>query len=156
MYRGDYDWWTLAIAYKSSAKRVSELREYEFTGEDDLGIEVLEHGNRVLIVINCRLDDSYIDEPDYDYYDDEEDEEEAGAGNTDRFVAENYLLNLLLQLRGQLQQGDYRSLYAVWEKYRYSEDNEYEDDDDLPESPPVPPEKPQGKSIIEQFKKMLE
>lgn len=148
MYREDYDWWTLAIAFNSSAEQVSELRKYEFTGEDDLGIEVFEHGDRVIIVINCRLDASCIDEPYDDCYDEEDDEDEE-AENTGQFVAENELLNLLGQLREQLKQGDYRALYAVWEKYGFYED-------EILEAPPVPPEKLQGKRIVEQFYNMLE
>jgi len=56
-------------------------------------------------------------------------------------------LNLLVQLREQLVQGDYRSLYSVWEKYSYS----VEDD-----APPIPSERSLGKGIIEQFSNMLE
>ncbi|MHB8125285.1 MAG: hypothetical protein ACYDEJ_06500 [Desulfitobacteriaceae bacterium] len=146
MYSESYDWWTLAIAFDYSMGQVSELKKYEFTGEDDCGIDVLEQGGRAIIVINCRLDASCIDDP-YDDYDDEEDEEEEEeTGNS--FVAENELLNLLIQLREQLKQGDYRFLYAVWEKYRYL------DEDD--EAPPLPPERPHGKRIIEQFSNMLE
>jgi len=159
MYSESYDWWTLAIAFNSSKGQVAELKKYEFDGEDDCGINVQEQGGRTIVTINCRLDSYYIDEP-YDAFDDdddfdnencEEDEEETGSS----FVAENELLNLLVKIREQLIQGDYRSLYSVWEKYGYLTD---EDEEDEEESiiPPKPPEKSQGKSIIEQFSNMLE
>jgi hypothetical protein len=142
MYSESYDWWTLAMAFDYSEKQVSELKKYEFDGEDDCGISVLDQGGRTIIVINCRLDASFIDDPYEDYDDYEEDEDEDKTGSS--LVSDNELLNLLVQLREQLVQGDYRSLYSVWEKYSYSVD------------PPIPPERSLGKGIIEQFSNMLE
>lgn len=105
-------------------------------------------------MINCRLDGSCIDDPydDYDGYEDEDDEDEddeddeEGDKTGSSVVVENELLNLLVQLREQLIQGDYRSLYVVCEKYGFL----VEDD------PPIPPERSLGKRIIEQFSNMLE
>lgn len=156
MYSESYDWWTLAIAFNSSKGQAAELKKYEFDGEDDCGINVYEQGGRTIVEINCRLDSYYIDEP-YDDYDDcdsedcEEDEEKTGSS----FVTDNELLNLLVKIREQLIQGDYRSLYTVWEKYGDLTD---EDEEDEYESiiPPKPPERSHGKSIIEQFSNMLE
>jgi len=152
MYRESYDWWTLSIAFDSSAEQVAELREYEFTGQEDLGIELIEKGNRVIVLINCRLTPPYSDEPYNDYYDDEDDDydEEEDA---DQFVAEDELLNLLVQLREQLKQRDYRALYTVWEEYGFSVDD-FEDEEF--EAPPVPTGKQEGKRIIEQFRNMLD
>ncbi|WP_198306581.1 hypothetical protein [Dehalobacterium formicoaceticum] len=62
-----------------------------------------------------------------------------------------------------LIQGDYRSLYSVWEKYSYfvEDDKEDEEDEDEDEeermiSPPIPSERSSGRGIIEQFSNMLE
>jgi hypothetical protein len=159
MYSESYDWWTLAIAFNSSKGQLAELMKYEFDGEDDCGINVYEQGGRTIVEINCRLDSYSIDDP-YDNYDDdsdcedcEEDEEETGNS----FVAENGLLNLLVKIREQLMQGDYRALYAVWEKYDYLTDDDDEKDDEYESIiPPKPPERSHGKSIIEQFSNMLE
>ncbi|MHB1405947.1 MAG: hypothetical protein ACYCV0_10180 [Desulfitobacteriaceae bacterium] len=161
MYSESYDWWTLAIAFNDSEGQVAELKKYEFEGMDDCGVQVLEQGGRVILVINCRLDASYLDDP-YDGYDDygdfqEEEDEEEEDETGDSFVAEDELLNLLVQLREQLMHGDYRSLYTVWEKYAYVfEDDEDEDDQGEDEAPSIPPERPHGKKIIEQFSSMLE
>lgn len=164
MYSESYDWWTMVIAFNSTAQQVSELKKYEFDGEDDCGIDVLEQGGRAIIAINCRLDASCIDDPydDYDDFDEDEDDEDEETGNS--YDAENELLNLLVQIREQVQQGDYRALYVVWEKYGYlDEDDEDNEDDDQNQdeyvrivTPPVPPERSQGKRIIEQFANMLE
>ncbi|WP_206809056.1 hypothetical protein [Paradesulfitobacterium ferrireducens] len=154
MYSESYDWWTLAMAFNCSQEQVSELMDYELDGGEDCGIEVLKRGGRAIVVINCRLDASYFNGPyadydDYGYYqeDDEEDEETGGS-----FTSDDGLLNLLVQLREQLMQGDYRSLYAVWEKYGFV----FEDDEENEDMPPIPPERPHGKKIIEQFSNLLE
>jgi len=150
MYSESYDWWMLAIAFDYLEEQVSELKKYEFDGEDDCGISVFDQGGRTIIVINCRLDASCIDDPyeDYnDYEEDEEDEDEDGDSTGSSLVSDNELLNLLVQLREQLVQGDYRSLYSVREKYSYSVDDD---------APPIPSERSHGKDIIEQFSNMLE
>lgn len=153
MYREDYDWWTLAVAFTASPEQMDQLERYEFYGEDDLGIEVSKSGNRAIVVINCRIDVSCVDE-DYDDYneydeDDEENDEEDEPGAV--FDAENELLNLLVQIREQLIKGDYRALYAVWQKYGTAED-----EDDEYETPPAPKEQKAGKSIVERFCDILE
>ena len=153
MYSESYDRWTLAMAIDYLEEQVSELKKYEFDSEDDCGISVFEQGGRTIIVINCRLDASCLDDPyeDYNDYEEDEDEDEDDDGDRDNtgssLVSDNELLNLLVQLREQLVQGDYRSLYSVWEKYSYSVD-----DDALP----IPSERSHGKDIIEQFSNMLE
>lgn len=150
MYSESYDWWTLAMAFDYLEEQVSELKKYEFDGEDDCGISVYEQGGRTIIVINCRLDASCLDDSyeDYNDYEEDEDEDEEDVDNTgSSLVSDNELLNLLVQLREQLVQGDYRSLYSVWEKYSYTVE-----DDALP----IPSERSHGKDIIEQFSNMLE
>ncbi|MDR3585765.1 MAG: hypothetical protein P4L59_10655 [Desulfosporosinus sp.] len=152
MYSESYDWWTLAIAFDYSEEQVSELKKYEFDGEDDCGITVFDQGGRIIIVINCRLDASCIDDSYEDYNDYEEEDEDKPRSS---LVSDNELLNLLVQLREQLVQGDYRCLYSVWEKYSYSvEDDEENEDESI--APPIPSEKSLGKCIIEQFSNMLE
>lgn len=149
MYREDYDWWTLAIAFTASPEQMAQLERYEFYDEDDLGIEVCKSGSRAIVVINCRIDISCIDEDHDDYceYDEDDEEDEPGAV----FAAENELLNLLVQIREQLIKGDYRALYAVWQKYGTAED-----EDDEYETPPVPKEQKAGKSVVEKLLTILE
>ncbi len=141
MYEESYDWWTFALAFNSSEEDLEYLSKYEFAGEDDLGIEVEIIGNRVIVVIYCRVNMAYIDDP-YDY--DEDDDEEEVVG----FVSEDGLLNLLIQVRQQLMNRDYRTLYAVWEKYG---DPDEEDELDIR----IPEDKEEGKNIVEQFRNVL-
>lgn len=158
MYREEYGWWTLALGFQSKPGQINELKKYEFTGEDDLGTEVSENSGRIVVVINCRVDMAYVDEPDEDYYDNDEEEEELEdeEPNNDRavFVSEDPLLNLLVQVRNQLIDGDYRVLYALWEKYRYPDEEEFKEEDY--EAPPAPSKKAAGSAIVEQFINMLE
>lgn len=148
MYREEYDWWTLAFAFNTNPAQFEALREYGFSGGDDLGIIIEGNDRRAIVAVFCRIDGVFIDD---DEYDDEEWEEVAEAHTADG------LLNLLVQVRQQLINGDYRTLYAVWEKYGMPEDDcdeEGEDDDDF--GVPVPQEQAAGKGIVAQFKNMLE
>ena len=70
-----------------------------------------------------------------DLFEDEEGEEDGGGGAG--FVVENELLNLLVQVRQQIIDRDYRALYAVWENYGGFD---YDDEFDVP----VPPDKKQA------------
>ncbi len=47
--------------------------------------------------------------------------------------------------------GDYRALYAVWQKYGTGEDDNPEG-----ETPPIPQEKRAGKNVVEKFFNILE
>ena len=146
MYREDYDWWTLALAFNTVEDQIMNLQKYEFSGEDDLGVSIEGNDSRVIVVIHCRInrtdtEDSYYE----DDYDDEEEENEEGVG----FVAEDELLNLLVQVRQQLINGDYRTLYAVWENYGGFDDAE--DEFDIP----IPEDKKAGKNVVEQFRDVL-
>lgn len=154
MYREDYDWWAFALAFNTSRERIEELQKYAFSGEDDLGVTVESSGDQVIVAVYCRIDASFIagsydeydeDENDEDYEDEEDGDESAGEKGAE-FVAEDQLLNLLVQVRQQFIDGDYRTLYAVWEKYG--------DFDDV--GAPIPDDKKEGKNIVEQFRNMLD
>ena len=151
MYREDYDWWTLAIAFNTSPEQIDQLTRYEFDNDEGSVIEISTAGNRVIVIINCRVDFSCLEESFYENDDDnddedEEEQDEPGAG----FASDNELLDLLCQVREQLIAGDYRSLYVVWQKYGTSEDEDPED-----EAPPVPQEKETGKNVVEHFFNIL-
>ena len=94
------------------------------------------------------IDDSY-DEDD-DYYGDENEEDEGDWEEGGGFVAEDQLLNLLVQVRRQLMNGDYRTLYTVWEKYGGfdSDENEF--------IIPVPQDKETGKNVVIEFRNILD
>lgn len=147
MYREDYDWWTLALAFNTAEERLAELKRYEFSGEDDLGVAIERAGKRAIIIIQCRIDMAYAEDSyDEDEYDEGDEEEEEEGGTV--FVAEDGLLNLLVQIRRQIIDGDYRSLYAVWEEYGGSD---YDDEFEIP----VPQAQESGRNIVEQFRSML-
>lgn len=150
MYREDYDWWTLAIAFNAGKEKIEELQKYEFSGEDELGVTVESNGKRVTVAVHCRIAGFYADNSYEEYEDDYEEEESSEGEESTGFIAEDELLNLLVQIRQQLISGDYRTLYAVWEKYGSLD--EEEDEFDIP----IPDDKKTGKNIVEQFRKMLD
>ncbi len=117
MYLESYDWWTLAIAFETNQETIKKIKEYDFTGSDDLGINVDSKKNRVIISISCCLSQ----EPGFleDTYDDEENESEKVS------ESEDHLLNLLSENRKYLKKGDYRLLYGVWQKYGSDSENEH-------------------------------
>lgn len=146
MHCESYDWWTLAIAFDAKAQQIAELEKYEFFGEDDLGIQIYHQGERVVITLHCRLDDSVLFNSDDDYAEEEDEGDESER--SDSWKNEDELLKLLVEVRKQLQQGDYRALYAAWEKYGYPNE-----DDDMPEAPP---QKEQGRKTVERFAALLD
>jgi hypothetical protein len=158
MAREDYDWWTLAMAFDASEEQQVEISKYEFDGVEDMGVSVSTYDKRVIVTVNCQLDPSsqYELEDDYEEeYSDEEDGEEEEEEDTQELAVDtgNPLLDLLAEVRDQLIHGDYRALYAVWEEYG-CEDEEGEEDEEE-QTPPVPPDMPTGKHIVEQFRNML-
>jgi len=121
MYSESYDWWTLAIAFETNKETIKKIKKYEFTGTDDLGVNVDSKKNRVVISISCRIspDAGYLGDTYDDYYDDKEDELEGVV------ESEDHLLNLLSENRKYLKKGDYRLLYGVWQKYGFESENEH-------------------------------
>ena len=141
MYSESYGWWTLAIAFDTDRKGIEEIKAYEFTGSDDMGITVQSKGNRVILSIHCHLNPgfSYNDGySDYDYYDSDEDEE-----TEETLESGDYLLDLLAKNREYLKDGDYRLLYGVWQKYGFEPEDDEEFDEDTPPEPPEMDELPQ-------------
>ena len=140
MYCEDYDWWTLAMAWNSAPDQYDELRHFGFEGEHEgtgIDIAVSSDKKRITATVHCTLDTADIDYSDYDEEDDAENEV---------FETDDDLLNLLTQVRKQLAGGDYRVLYAVWEKYG-------DLNDEL--APPKPKNKKSGEETVNNFKNML-
>lgn len=130
MYSESYDWWTLAISFKKpKAEFIDRLKEYEFRGDNDLGVDIENKGRKIIIAIYCTLDaadmitESYYD--DYEEYDDEEIEEEDSGPIKE---CNDELLNLLIKVRSCVMKGHFHPLYAVWEEYGH-------DDEDAPPKP---------------------
>ncbi|MBA1334936.1 MAG: hypothetical protein HPY66_0557 [Firmicutes bacterium] len=158
MYRESYDWWTFALAFNTTEEQIENLSKYEFSGYDDLGISIESKGSRVVVAIYCRVDMAFIGDLYDEYegyyeddYEDENEEDESDGEDGVSFAAEDGLLNLLIQVRQQLINEDYRTLYAVWEKYGDFDDDE-EDEFDIP----IPQDKKTGKNIVEQFRNILD
>ena len=153
MYSESYDWWHLVLAFPLPAQQQKEIVKYSFDGIEDMGVDVSFYGERVIVTIFCRLIPygPFDDEPWelYEEEDDIDDDEEE-----DDFVADikDPLLLLLVKMRRQLMEGDYRTLYEVWKMYGYTEDDD--DDDEWPK-PPVP-EKKTGEKVVEEFAGMLD
>ena len=146
------------FAFNTSRERIEELQKYEFSGEDDLGVTVESNGDRVIVAVYCRIDASFMagSYDEYDEYENDEDYEDEEEDNDNvrekgvELVAEDELLNLLVQVRRQLIDGDYRTLYAVWEKY-----GDFDDEEDEVEIP-IPDDRKTGKNIVEQFRNILD
>jgi hypothetical protein len=159
MYTESYDWWTLALAFNTDPEQIQELKKYEFAGDDEKGVTVTSKGQRVIVAINCQVNAAWLadsdyeeeDEDDEDEYESDDDDDKSRGEEDDRFSAEDKLLDLLIQVRQQLMQRDYRALYAVWEQYGYSDDDEEEQEFQIP----VPPDKKAGRDIVEQFGDIL-
>jgi hypothetical protein len=171
MYREDYGWWTLAMAFNAKPGQLETINLYDFRGKEDMGVDITNKGERIIVTVHCAVEDEFFGSG-YDYEDNDEDddeEDEAEAEGEANFETDNELLNLLVQIRQQLIDGDYRALYAVWEVYgiedeedeydEYDEDEddgEYEDDDEYEdEQPPVPEPRKTGEGIVSKFKGML-
>jgi len=149
MYSESYDWWTFAFGFDVTPAQLQQLHQYEFDGSNDLGIGVSSEDGRAIVTINCTLDsgelyhlqdnDRYYDEDCDDYDDfDEDSENEVYFGDG--------LLDMLTQIRQQLANGDYKALYAVWEKYG---------DGNEENSPPAPAHQEMGGKLISEFKELM-
>ena len=139
MYCENYDWWTLAMAYNAAPGHYESLVPFEFSGTDDLGVRISKKGSRLIIAIHCTTEAGFLG-LDYDAYDDEDDEEDE----SDALATDDELLNMLVMIRRQIIDGDYRTLYAVWVKYGDGEN-----------PPPKPENRNAGREIIDGFKNML-
>ncbi|MEN6520327.1 MAG: hypothetical protein ABFD46_04140 [Armatimonadota bacterium] len=145
MYSNDYDWVTLAMAFNAPKEQQEEIANYEFDGGDNLGVSVSVFDSRIIVAINCMLDSNA-------HYELTKSRRKRASGDKTRsagYMPRDPLLNLLAQVRKQLMEGDYRTLYSVWEEY--GEDEEELDD----EKPPVPPEKPDGDEVVNQLRELL-
>jgi hypothetical protein len=140
MYSESYDWWTLALAFNAKPGQYEKLLPYEFADADDLGISISKKGARIIVLISCRIELGWCpDEYGYDEGDEEEDE-------TDAIETGDELLDVLVQVRKQIIAGDYRALYAVWEKYG---------DEDAENPPPKPKAKKTDEKVVDDFEGML-
>ncbi|MCY2990155.1 MAG: hypothetical protein NTY19_20115 [Planctomycetota bacterium] len=153
MHSESYGWWTFAMAFDAPKKQQEALRPYAFSGTDDLGVSVSCDGRRVTVAVHChadadslyRIEDGYEDDgDDFEEADEESEEDEAPGSAT--FESEDGLLNLLNRVRQQLIDGDYRAMFAVWEVYG---------EDDEEDAPPRPPDRKQGKDVVEEFRALL-
>lgn len=72
MYSESYDWWTLVFAFNTNQKTIEEIKKYDFSGRDDLGVTVDSKGERVVLSIYCRLnaESLFCNGGEYDDYDD--------------------------------------------------------------------------------------
>lgn len=139
MYREEYDWWTLAVAFNTTEEQIAELQAYECSDGNGAGITILRRGNRAIVAVDCWIDYAAV----MDVYDESEDE--YTAIRSAQFSVKDKLLRLLMQIRRQLINGDYRALYAVLQVYDLCDD----------EIVPVPPARPAGQGIVEQFTNIL-
>ena len=151
MYTESYDWWTIALAFNTSPEQIAEMEKYAFVGQEDSGVEISSSRNRVTVTINCLINPECLDIGYNDYNDDYDEEDEFEEDNTDE-ITEDEFLSLLVKVREQLIDGDYRVLYALWNMYKY--DDEEEDEDFTP--PPVPQEKSTGEKIVDKFMNCME
>jgi len=145
MYREEYSWWTLVVAFDGNDDMYNKVRAYEFDGCDDLGVRVERSEQRIIIEIHC------VVEPEQhwnnDYYDDDSDyESEDTEGNNTTIATGDYILDTLVQVRQQIILGNYGALYAVWEVYGLNDDSPI---------PPKPTAIASDAKTINDFKDML-
>lgn len=112
MYSESYDWWTLALAFDATPSQLSDIEQYEFEGDDDLGVHVTAKGKRAIISVHCLMSSDALF---------------GLCGDSDQ--GNDPLLDMLGDIRKQLIAGDYSALYAAWETYGC------EDDEDAPPEP---------------------
>jgi len=143
MFSESYDWWTLAMAFNTDQKAIEKIKKYEFTGMEDMGINVDSEGDRVIVSISCRLsaEMNFDDRYSYDDYEEEGEDEES-----DTIESHDNLLELLSQNREYLKKGDYRLLYGVWQEYG-EEDEEFEEE--------IPPNTPGMDKLLRPIERLL-
>lgn len=121
MYSESYGWWKFSLAFDLEAEEQGQkLKQYDFTGVENLGIEVEIEAGRAVITIYAWFE--YIAPPyrDWSIFD---------GINLGSYEPEDYLLALLNALRVQIKNGDYTVLYRVWKEYYLPlyEEDEYEE-----------------------------
>ncbi len=114
MYSESYDWWMFAVAFPVTESQKDGLKSYTFDGLEDLGVNIEFAEDRIIVSFYCVLDysetfailDSGID---YGYYDDEYELED--------YLNDDRLFRLLLDIRKQLTNEDYRVFDVFWHQY---------------------------------------
>jgi len=155
MYSESYDWWYLSLAFPLPPHQQKEIVKYSFEGIENMGVDVSFYGKRTMVAIFCCLIpfgpfgherwESFAEAGDKD------DNDEDHVWEDDLVVEiKDPLLLLLVKMRRQLMEGDYRTLYEVWKKYGYPEDEEE------CSIPPVPEEKKTGNKLVAVFAEMLD
>jgi len=146
MYSESYGWWMLAMAWKAIPGQFEELLPFEFEGATEgMGIDIENVEGRTIVTIHCAVERGMPYSAYKEYYDDEDEDEECDD-ESGMFATDDELLNALIQVRQQIIGGDYRALYAVWEKYGDINDEN---------TPPKPEERKTGEQIVSNFKSML-
>ncbi len=158
MYSESYDWWHLVLAFPLPPQQQKEIVKYSFDGIEDMGVDVSFYSERAIVAIFCRLIPygPFDDEPweSFGEEDDKDNDEDNALEDDLAAEIEDPLLFLLVKIRRQLMEGDYRALYEVWKKYGYPEDED-EEEEEWPK-PPVPEGKEAGEKIIAEFAGMLD
>ena len=120
MVSESYDWWTLMIALPKTPQTQALLAPFtDARGSDDQGVEVVDYGQRLVVVISCAFEGNGVEFAGYD-----EDALET-------------LVDLLVKVRAELIDGDVSFLEAVVSFYDGGETGEDEDGDQCPEPPPI-------------------
>jgi hypothetical protein len=121
MYSESYGTWTLAFGFPAAPGQLDELQKYAFDNGDEQIIEVQSSGNRAIVVVYCHL------EPFESLFKRAKQDDISCTG----------LFALMIRVRKQLMSGDYRALYALWEKYgnedELDDEDDFDDDDDFDE-----------------------
>ncbi|KPL17069.1 MAG: hypothetical protein AMS26_02175 [Bacteroides sp. SM23_62] len=117
MWSESYGWWNLVMAWNTDTATIQKMAQFDFTGGDDVGINIYHRNNRLIISIDCRLDALITeDKNSYDEYSDYDDDDYGEADNS----IDN-LLRLLEKNREYLMKGDYRLLKGIIDLYAMEE-----------------------------------
>ena len=117
MWSESYGWWNLVMAWNTDTATIQKMAQFDFTGADDVGINIYHRNNRLIISIDCRLDALITeDKNSYDEYSDYDDDDYGEADNS----IDN-LLRLLEKNREYLMKGDYRLLKGIIDLYAMEE-----------------------------------
>ena len=120
MVSESYDWWTLMIALPKTPRTQALLAQFaDARGYDDQGVEVEDYGKRLVVVIYCAFKGNGVE---FAGYDDD---------------ALETLVDLLVEVRGELINGDTSFLKAVVSFHGGGVMDEDEADRDRPTPPPA-------------------